>query len=281
MIDMERLNTEIRSVEDAFGGAFFARVIDLGTNEEFCLREREVLPTASTFKLCVLCELFRQARCEGLDLSAAVTWRPEHRRTGDGVLRTMVGQQHLSVHNMAVLMMTLSDNVATAVLVELVGPDKETAFMHSLGLADTNIHEGLPGGERVHEMEQPQSTPHDLCELVARVYRHQVLTPEDCDEVVRIMRASRCNDMLPRYVPVGEDWGDAADWIANKTGYGRCRIEVGLVHRGGTTIALAMFYRPAEAIGTRFKCLADYPPVLAMANACRIVAAHFAPKPPT
>ena len=273
-MDAQSLLSAIQDLERQFDGSFSVRVVRLDTDEEFRLRERDVLPTASTFKLCVLYELLRQARQGDIDLGAPITWKPELHRGGDGVLRAMAPGQHLSVHNMAVLMMILSDNIATATLVDLVGPHRVTESMHALGLTHTNIHAGLPGGPNAEQMKQPVSTAHDLCELIAMIYRRQVLTPADCDEIVRIMRASRCNDMLPRYIPVGEDWGDAAEWIANKTGYGRCRVEVAIVQLRDRAYALGMFFRPREAVPARFKCLADYPPVLAMASAARLIHEH-------
>jgi len=205
-LNTAQLAEHLRRLEQRFNGRFHARVIRLDTGEEFRLREKEVLPTASTFKLCVLVELLRQARTGLVDLNSTITWGPEHLRGGDGVLRAMAAPQELTVHNMAVLMMIVSDNVATARMVDLVGPQHVTETMHDLRLNDTDIHEGLPGGDRIAEMQQPVSTPYDLCELITKIYRREILTPEACDEIIRILRANRCNDMLPRFIPVGEDW---------------------------------------------------------------------------
>jgi len=270
-LNTAQLAEHLRRLEQRFNGRFHARVIRLDTGEEFRLREKEVLPTASTFKLCVLVELLRQARTGLVDLNSTITWGPEHLRGGDGVLRAMAAPQELTVHNMAVLMMIVSDNVATARMVDLVGPQHVTETMHDLRLNDTDIHEGLPGGDRIAEMQQPVSTPYDLCELITKIYRREILTPEACDEIIRILRANRCNDMLPRFIPVGEDWGEAAEWIANKTGYGQCRVEVGIVQLEKFAFSLCVFFKPNAPVPNRFKCLADYPPVLAMAHACRAI----------
>ena len=55
----------------------------------------------------------------------------------------MIPGQELSIHNMAVLMIIISDNIATATLVDLVGPGNVNRTMASWGLADTNVFEGL------------------------------------------------------------------------------------------------------------------------------------------
>ena len=270
------LEQRLDGLEQKYNGHFSLEVQRLDADGHFVRRERRVLPTASTCKLFVLCELFRQADAGTVDLNAPITWNPEFHRGGDGVLRAMIPGQELSVHNMAVLMMIISDNIATATLVDLLGAEHVTRTMRSWGLADSELHQGIPGGAGSSRMKQPVSTAHDMCSLITRIYRREVLTPKICEEIIRILRAQRCNDMLPRHIPVGEDWGAAKTWIANKTGYGACRVEVGIVKTNAVTFSLAMFFKPHDPPRNRLKCLADYPPVLAMAEACHAVYASFA-----
>ena len=273
----DSLEQKIAQLEQEYDGAFSIEVNRLDGEGHFAQRPDTMLPTASTCKLFVLCELFRRAEEGSIDLAAPITWKPEFHRGGDGVLRAMIPGQELSIHNMAVLMMIISDNIATATLVDLVGPENVTRTMRSWGLSHTDLFQGLPGGPSSARMKQPVSSAHDLCSLISRLYRREVLSENSCQEIIRILRAQRCNDMLPRYIPVGEDWGDASTWIANKTGYGACRVEVGIVKAADVTFALAMFFKPHHPPRNRLKCLADYPPVLAMAKACRAVYESFVP----
>ena len=265
----------IEELEKRFDGRFSIEARSLDGKIYFDLRNDVVQPTASTCKLFVLCELFRRADEGSIDLTAPITWKPEFHRGGDGVLRAMVPGQELSIHNMAVLMMIISDNIATATLFDLLGPKNVTRTIHKWGLADSNVFQGLFGSKDSQRIKQPVSTANDMCSLITRIYRHEVLTPKSCDEIIRILRAQRCNDMLPRYIPVGEDWGNAKTWIANKTGYGACRVEVGIVKAADAQFSIAMFFKPNKPVRNRLKCLADYPPVLAMAKACHAVYQSF------
>ena len=274
--DRKGLEHELARLEETWSGTFSVDARRLDAPGQFALRSDAVLPTASTCKLFVLCELFRQAEAGLIDLKAPLTWKPEHHRGGDGVLRAMIPGQNLSVHNMAILMIVLSDNIATAALVELVGPANINRSLKAWNLTGSNFYEGLPGGPDARQMKQPVSTAQDLCTLITRIYRQEVLTPPSCEEIIRILRAQRCNDMLPRYIPVGEDWGQAPNWIANKTGYGECRVEVGLVKTADLTLSLSMFFKPHQPPPHRLKSISDYPPVLAMAHACQAVYNHFA-----
>ncbi len=270
------LEQELAGLEEKWNGTFSLEVHRLDAPGHFALRPTDVRPTASTCKLFILCELFRQAEAGMIDLNTPLTWKPEHHRTGDGILRAMIPGQQLSAHNLAVLMITLSDNIATAVLADFVGAEKINRSLKTWSLADSNFYEGLPAGPRAQQMKQPVSSARDLCSLVTRIYRQEILTPKSCEEIIRIMRAQRCNDMLARYLPVGEDWGQAPTWIANKTGYGQCRVDVGIVKSAAVTLSLAMFFKPTAPPRHRAKSMSDYPPVLAMAHACEAVYRHFA-----
>jgi beta-lactamase class A len=270
------LDEKLAELEERYNGRFSIAARRLDAPGEFTLRADAALPTASACKLFVLCELFRQADAGTLDLNAPLGWKPEHQRGGDGVLRAMIPGQTLSIHNMAVLMITLSDNIATTALTELVGAANINASLKSWKLADSDFHDGLPGGPTAAEMKQPVASPRDFCSLLERIYRHEILTPKSCEEIIRILRAQRVNDMMARYIPVGEDWGTAEQWIANKTGYGECRVDVGLIKTKSLVLSLAVFFRPNKPPPHRVKSMSDYPPVLAAAEACKAVYDHFA-----
>lgn len=270
------LREKLASLEQRYNGEFSIAARRLDASGEFTLRSEFILPTASTCKLFVLCELFRQAEAGLLDLNAPLGWKPENHRGGDGVLRAMVPGQTLSVHNMAVLMIVLSDNIATTVLTELVGAANVNRSLKAWSLVDSDFHDGLPGGPNAAQMKQPVASARDFRSLLERIYRREILTPKSCDEIIRILRAQRVNDMMARYIPVGEDWGAAEQWIANKTGYGECRVDVGLIKTKSLVLSLAVFFRPNKAPPHRLKSMSDYPPVLAAAEACKAVYHHFA-----
>ena len=267
----EQLIHDLMAIERRHAGTISMDVRRLDRPGRFSLREHEILPTASTCKLFVLCELFRQAEAGLVDLCAPITAEPEFWCGGDGVLRAMHLPETLSAYNMAVLMIIASDNVATAAVIDLVGADNVTRAVRDWGLADTTVHDRFDEWPRNPTASDPESSAHDLCSLVTRIWEHEILSPASCDDILRIMRAQRINDMLPRYIPVGTDRGQADQWIASKTGYGACTVEVGIVHTRDLAFSLAAFFKPDEKTRPQFKCLADHPPVLAVAEVCRAV----------
>ena len=270
-MNLDKINKDITALEKECNGEFSIAVRRLDREGVFTLRQDRVLPTASVCKLFVLCELFRQAEAGIIDLNESITWKPEHQHGGSGVLRAMTPGQQLSIHNMAVLMIIVSDNVATDALTDIVGSENITRTIREWGLSRSDMGKGLFEAERGIGCSEPVSTARDLCELLTRIYRNEILTPESCSGIIRIMRAQRCNQMLPRYIPIGEDWGNAPEWIASKSGSGKCRADTGIVHTRECVFSIAVFFKPNERIRPRFKCQADHPPDLAVAKACRAI----------
>ena len=271
MTDSSSLESELAGIEERYGGRFSLDVRRLDTRFRFSIREHDILPSASTCKLFLLCELFRQAENGELDLDSPVSAVPDLWCGGDGILRAMKPDQSLSVYNMAVLMTALSDNIATAVLGRCAGRENIERSVREWGFKDTSVAQSLEQWPSSGGGPGPVTSPNDLCTLLEKIFRHELLDPESCEEIIRIMRAQRINDMLPRYIPVGEDWGSSEQWIASKTGYGRCTVETGIVHTRTIDFCIAVFFKPDRRIRPVFKCLADHPPVLAAAEACRAV----------
>ena len=93
------------------------------------------MPTASVFKLPVLVEVFRQAVAGVLDLDERVTLRAEDVVMGSGILRDFGPGLQPSLRDLAMMMIIVSDNGATNLLLDRVGgPQRVNATMRALGL---------------------------------------------------------------------------------------------------------------------------------------------------
>ena len=98
-------------------------IVDLTSGERLGHLEGTTFPTASAIKLAIVYELFKQAAESKLRLDERVTLDRRQAVGGSGVLVEM-GTPTLSIRDYAVLMVTLSDNTATNVLIDRLGMDK-------------------------------------------------------------------------------------------------------------------------------------------------------------
>ena len=106
----------------------------LVTGQELAHRADDIYFTASTFKVPILVELYRQVDMGIVDPSARLELTDADRSPGSGVLKELASGLRLTVRDLATLMIIISDNTATDMLYRLVGPDRLDKTMRELGL---------------------------------------------------------------------------------------------------------------------------------------------------
>ena len=134
---MDKLRKHLEALDRDLEGVLGVVVRDLTSGSSLELRGRDTFPSASTIKLAVLYELYRQAEEGRVDLSAVV--QPASPRVAEGVLERLSFRVSLTVRDLAVLMMGWSDNEATNELVRRLGRERVNERLISLGLSGTRL----------------------------------------------------------------------------------------------------------------------------------------------
>jgi len=140
-------------------------IVDLTTGDRIGHLERETFPTASAIKLAIVYELFKQAEEQRIDLDEKTTLERRQAVGGTGVLVEM-GTPTLSIRDYAVLMVTLSDNTATNVLIDRLGMDRIAARMQGLGLGGTRLRRHMMDTAAARRGDENVSTPDELVRLL-------------------------------------------------------------------------------------------------------------------
>jgi len=223
---------------------------DLQTGEACYLHKDEMFPTASVYKVYILAELYRQAAAGLVDLSAMVQSPVDKVSLGSGILCKMTPGIYLPVRDMAVLMMVLSDNVATDVLFNLVGRDNILKnVIQPLGLTGTKadyacsemlevfyrVDTTLPRDEQLAQTGRAIfrnsaeytcrteksccTTPADMTVMYKALYEGHWVDKQTSDEVLKVMRPDRAR--IAKYLPGGvvvSRKGGSMDRVVNDTG---------------------------------------------------------------
>jgi beta-lactamase class A len=196
-------------------------LLDLTSGERVGHLERELFPTASTIKLAIVYELFRQADEGRVRLDDSLTLDRKQAVGGSGVL-VELGTPTLSIRDYATLMVTLSDNTATNVLIDLVGMDEVTRRMAGLGLAATKLRRHMIDLAAARRGDENVSTPADLVRLLQIIGKGEGLTPAARDAAIALLKKSK-ESRLRRGLPSGVD---AADKPGELEGV---RVDAGIV----------------------------------------------------
>lgn len=167
-----KFKASIGEVEAGLDGVLGLAFKDLETGRTLFLHERETFPQASSIKIAVLYEVFKQAEEGRLSLDEFIPLEDGRKVGGSGVL-VHLGRPRLSlsVRDLAVLMIVLSDNTATNLLIDKVGMDAVNARLDRLGLRRTRLRRKMMDLQAAAEGRENVSTPFEMMTLLERIWR--------------------------------------------------------------------------------------------------------------
>jgi beta-lactamase class A len=241
-----KLRAELERIAGEVPGVLGASVADLTSGERFGVNDTLTFPQGSAIKVPVLVELFRQAEAGRLRLEERVAVRAADQAGGSGVLRHFGdGASQLSLRDLAVLMIVLSDNTATNLLIDRVGVEAVNGTLRELGLPGTRLQRKMIRPRESARGQENLSTAREAVELMARIHRCRLPVGEaGCREMRRILEIPK-EGSLPAGLPAGVR-------VAWKPG-GITGVQTawGIVDLAGRPYALAVMvnYSEGEAAG--------------------------------
>jgi beta-lactamase class A len=188
------LERRLDAVVDSLDGVFGYAIVDLTSGERIEHLQDSVFPTASTIKLSILYELFKQADEGTIDLDQVRPLDRRHVVGGDGVLRQLT-MPSLALRDYAVLMIVLSDNTATNVLIDLLGMEKVTARMRALGLPQTTLRRRMIDIEAARRGDENVSTPGEIAKLLQILYRGEGLSQKSHQALIAMLEIDKTTAM--------------------------------------------------------------------------------------
>jgi beta-lactamase class A len=160
-----KFEKRVQEIAARVDGVVGYSIVDLTSGERIGRLESATFPTASAIKLAIVYELFKQAEEQKIRLTDMVTLERAQAVGGTGVLVEM-GTPTLSIRDYAVLMVTLSDNTATNVLIDRLGMERIAARMQALGLSGTKLRRHMMDTAAARRGDENVSTPDELARLL-------------------------------------------------------------------------------------------------------------------
>jgi beta-lactamase class A len=167
-----KLERQFRQIAETFSGVMGIQFVDLTDGTRVGVNEQLVFPQGSAIKVPILIELFRQAetRPELLQQRQRVT--AASRTAGSGVLGQFAdGSSEIANEDLAVLMVVLSDNTATNLLIDALGMESVNRTMASLGFPNTRLQRKMIRPEASARGEENVSTPREAADIMVRLAR--------------------------------------------------------------------------------------------------------------
>jgi beta-lactamase class A len=246
VIDDRFGSREMLAAVDASLGAFpgvlgfYAR--NLTTGEEVGHRADAVMPTASVIKVGIMAELYRQVESGTIDLHQHLTIAESDHYGGTGVLKEFMPGLAPTVLDLCRMMIVVSDNVATGMLVRLLGKDRINRSFAEWGLSRTELVWKLRLGD--DPRQYAVSTARALGRLMALIATDGFLSAESCAAMRDHLSRQQHREQMPRYLPASQyaaDLGVAQPVdVMNKIGnYPGMRADAAIVTAPGVSFVLA------------------------------------------
>lgn len=269
----------------SFRGVMGVAANDLETGEEIAVNADTRFPTASTIKVAVMVEAFHQAGRGDLRFDSPITLRDEDKVGGAGVLNGLHAGLTLTVADLIHLMIVLSDNTATNLLVGRLGTARINERLSALGLTNTKLFRPTfrDGQAEVHpELEREfglgMTTPREMSRLMAMIAEGKVVNADASSAMLATLRRQQDRAMIPRLLPavdglqVGNKTGTDAEKPRGAGGVQRhVRGDVAIVTGPDLRYVVAIFAREVE--DTRWGVENDA--IVTGARVSRMIYDHF------
>jgi beta-lactamase class A len=196
-----KLEKSVLDVDRGLDGVMGVAIIDLTDGHKYLLHANDVYPQASSIKICVLAELYRQAQQGKLKLTDMYTVNAADLVQDSDIMGGLTpGVTQITLRDLATMMVAVSDNSATNVLIDRVGMDNVNTFLSSQGLRDTRLRRKMMDLRAAGEGRENVSTPNEMAKLLQALYQGKILNQEMTDDFFKVL-ATHKDSWIPRNLP--------------------------------------------------------------------------------
>lgn len=243
---LEGLRCRIEEIASQTGGTVAVCIEHIERGWRLDLASSEPFVAASVIKVPIMAAVYREAAAGRVRLGERLRLEPEDQVLGSGVLKDLAPGLRLRLADLVTLMITVSDNTATNMILRRIGIEAVNAAMESWGMTQSRLRhplmvvpEGRTGFNTV--------TAGDMTRLLVRIARGQCVSWDASRRMVETLKRQQFRDRLPAGLPPYREGavGGLLPWeVANKTGtVAGVAHDVGIVYLPGQTFAISVLTR--------------------------------------
>jgi beta-lactamase class A len=196
-----KMEQSILEIDRNLDGAMGVAIVDLTDGHKYLLHANDVFPQASSIKICVLAELYRQAQQGKLKLTDLYTVNAADLVADSDIMGGLTpGVTRITLRDLATMMVAVSDNSATNVLIDRVGMDNVNAFLASQGLRETKLRRKMMDLKAAGEGRENVSTPAEMARLLSALYNGEILDKEMTADFFKVLSTHK-DSWIPRDLP--------------------------------------------------------------------------------
>ncbi len=246
----------IQALDSSLNGVLGVAAIDLKSGSTFAYNGDAVFPAASSIKVAILIEVFRQMKAGAFHLTDNVTLRPAESVGGSGELQNALkrGPITITVQQLITAMIEHSDNTATNRCIAMVRMENVNRYLEEHGFHSTRLRRLMMDAAAAERGDENVSTPLEMTRLVQMLYDGRAVDADASRQMLEIMKLVKAGirSAIPPEIPVASKPGDL-DGV---------RCETGIVYLPGRPFAISVFStflnEGANPVGDTTKIVFDY-----------------------
>ena len=210
------LDSRVRAEITPFKGKVFLYAKNLDTGETYSFNGDERVRTASTIKIAVMIEVWSRITEGRAKWTDELVLTKAARYAGSGILPEMDDGLRLTLQDCVRLMMTLSDNTATNMVLDYlggatsVGADAVNERMNSLGFKATRIMRRVGGGgeskegklvDNLKRFGLGATSPHEMVQIMEKLERGEIISKDASKQMIDLMKREQGRNSIGRSMP--------------------------------------------------------------------------------
>ena len=238
---------------------------DLTTRDSVLVGARKRFHAASTMKVPVMIQLFRDRDAHRLSLDDSLpvtntfksimdtsTYQLDKADDSDSTLYARVGGR-ASIRELVELMETVSSNLATNILITRIGAPRANATAHRLGADSILVLRGVEDGKAYRAGRNNTTTARDLGVLMAAIARGRAASPTACREMLEILGRQHFTEGIPAGLPDGVRVFHKTGWVGKVVYHDAAIVEL----PGGRRYVLVVLTGGIEKDEDAYKLVSD------------------------
>jgi beta-lactamase class A len=198
---MEILRQKIEGILERYTACWGIVIVNQSTKDKLELNPQMIFPSASMIKIPIMYEIMRQAALGLISLDEPLVVTDDVRVGGAGILHELRPNITMTIFELVTLMIILSDNTATNLLIDVIGMQAVNQSAAALGLKSTVLRRRMMDFAAAQAGNENETSAADLAHLFDVIYRGAGLPQKYSTLMLDILKRQQIRDKLPFYWP--------------------------------------------------------------------------------
>jgi beta-lactamase class A len=221
---MDELGAALTDTLAAYPDATVAIAVrDLATGDTLTIRGDRRFHAASTMKVPVMAEVYRQAEAGVFSLDDSLTIRNRFASIVDGseyqieddsdeAIYERIGEP-IAIRDLTERMITVSSNLATNMIIDLVSAEAVQRTLERLGAGRMQVRRGVEDIKAYRQGLNNTATAADLATVLTAIAEHKVVSPAASEAMIAVLKRQEYNDTIPAGLPENVEVAHKTGWI--------------------------------------------------------------------